>query len=440
MAEELTEEELIALSMLQSYDERQEQSQEQQEPELPKVEEEVESVIEVIEEDSVIEEPELFQIKIDSEPIGVQLKVKPLKIPLTEVEIKNLVRKELETQISKVFPEERFDVQEDAILIKFSNVTIRNEEEESLIIPELYVKLEYIFTSYITSETFYSDTIDLQKCMLFNYCMKGTASTVTQAMLNRGYAHSHLDYRDSDPEYFFRFTKFCLGDSIISTWINRLSNNFDFELFNFLLNSLEEFVRWESLDGVPYIHIRSVYQGSSSGRYDYLYDEVSRVPNEEVQVKLEEQLEYLLENECSKLFNLQLGDKKLNHSNYYVNKNNLDVIECTNGNLYYREDILKYNDNAIEFNSQESPEKDIDNCELIESYDTGYKFKEENIIFIVIEDNISSSVKKPILNINEDFYIPHKVSDNIRKALRHCRDIYVTHKIDLNEQEEQEEK
>lgn len=439
MAEELTEEELIALSMLQSYDERQEQPQEQQETELPEVEEEVESVIEVIEEDSVIEEPELFQIKIDSEPIGVQLNVKPLKLPLTEVEIKNLIRKELETQISKVFPEDRFDVQEDAILIKFSNITIKNEEDESLVIPELYVKLEYIITEYITSRTFYSDTIDLQKCLVFNYRMKGASSIVTQSMFNRGYAHSHLDYRSSDVEYFFSFSKFCLGDSVISTWINRLSNNFDFELFNFLLNSLEEFVRWESLDGVPYIHIRSVYEGGNAGKYDYLYDEVSSVPNDEVQSKLEEQLEYLLDNECSKLFTLELGSKQLNYSNYNVNKNNLNIIECANGHLYYREDVLKYNDDAIEYNNQESLEKDIDGCVVLDSYNTGYNFKGENIIFQIIEDNISSSVKKPILNINEDFYVPYKINNTITKALRNCSDIYLTHKIDLNEQEEQKE-
>ena len=135
------------------------------------------------------------------------------------------------------YGEDRVDMTNDYIMIYFPEVTVTNENNRSVVITKLYVKIPMcsdgtmggIFRmnrSEYTKEQYYSD-----------------------------YMHSHIC---GIPGNKINFLEPCLGTGPIRTTISNLCNEADLSLWELFCFELDLYVKTESLAGVPYRRLESI--------------------------------------------------------------------------------------------------------------------------------------------------------------------------------------
>lgn len=136
-------------------------------------------------------------------------------------------------------------------IIKYPFITISNSKREYHTIKDLYVKFEFASEGrMIGAFTMQRSTYSLKE-FLYNY----KHSHVGAMMLSNGRIHS----RDSIRE----FSSVCLGTGPIRDIIAGLGASYSEEGFNEIafmqfLNLLDDFVAWESLEGVPYRNLADI--------------------------------------------------------------------------------------------------------------------------------------------------------------------------------------
>lgn len=139
--------------------------------------------------------------------------------------------------LSQVYPE-KYDLQINYnninILIKFDEILITNSKNEKKIINDLYVVLQF---------NVYSKTIT-------NF--QGFRSVFSVEDAQKGYAHSHLP---GIYDNLFLPKTFCTGSTDLTVLLNDLKVEFDPIKFELLLYQIGDFIKWESLEGTPYIKI-----------------------------------------------------------------------------------------------------------------------------------------------------------------------------------------
>ena len=181
--------------------------------------------------------------------------------------LRNNVKDMMET-LEAVYPDRWSFLFEDCcrfprILIHFPCFQISNSEGYSHTIKDLFVKL-YTIIDQSTGKISFENSIS------------GFRTTLTDAELHTGYLHSHLS--SVDRSYFESFnTKdvpnrwFCLGSGETLDLLNIMNgaDEFDKNLFELFLYTLDGFVKWESLEGGPYIKLRSIQLNSENDRYKY---------------------------------------------------------------------------------------------------------------------------------------------------------------------------
>lgn len=157
------------------------------------------------------------------------------------------------------------------ILIHFPEFQIRNAHDDSHTIRDLYVILSPFF--------------DLKDNLCFKKDLYGFRTTLTELELYSGYQHSHLPSRGN---YLYRFkelqydTKFCLGSSeVVDLLLMLNSTEFDSNLFELFLLTLDSYVKWESLDGGPYIKISNIKTEFSVYKKNFrlTQDEINLITN-----------------------------------------------------------------------------------------------------------------------------------------------------------------
>ena len=173
--------------------------------------------------------------------------------------LKNNVKDMMET-LEAVYPDRwSFFFEEENrfphILIHFPCFEISNSENCKHTIRDLYVGLYPII-----------DSITGKIC--FKSGISGFRTTLTDAELNTGYLHSHLR-RFS--EFYFDFFNggrvperwFCLGSSETLDLLDIMcgAEEFDKNLFELFLYTLDSFMKWESLEGGPYIKMKYIKLG-----------------------------------------------------------------------------------------------------------------------------------------------------------------------------------
>ena len=128
--------------------------------------------------------------------------------------------------------------EKDDILIFFPELEIKNKYNEHHIIKELYVKLN------LTDE---------------NFNISGIRTKATVDEINTHYLHSHLPgqlYNNN-----LKFSNFCLGRgpliSDVSFILENRSNATE-GMWVAFCKDLDDYVRWESIDGGPYIKMSSI--------------------------------------------------------------------------------------------------------------------------------------------------------------------------------------
>ena len=157
---------------------------------------------------------------------------KELLIPYLEKNNYNFELKELEDNVN------------DVVYIKFENILIKNSKKESHLIKELFVKLQ------------------LYNGGIYIY---GGKFKYTDEELYARYRHSHLS-----SGVVGRFDRFCLGNGYLekfnyTSYIEPSEDNVI--LFFHLLN---DFLKWESLEGGPHIKMENIGNpGSPISSDDY---------------------------------------------------------------------------------------------------------------------------------------------------------------------------
>lgn len=164
-----------------------------------------------------------------------------IRVARIELEAKGKVNLEKVKVILQAIYPNRWDIIENYITIHFPEITIVNSEKGSHNIKDLWVRL-----------TFKHGTLTLSEII-------GCRTTVTVSEYKSEYRHSHLcKSRYSD------FSNFCLGSSHFAVLFQELASQFDIDNFEFFLWQLDSYVRWESLEGVPYIKITNIKKHTGS--------------------------------------------------------------------------------------------------------------------------------------------------------------------------------
>lgn len=128
------------------------------------------------------------------------------------------------------------------IVLKYNDITLTNSEGSSHFIKSIFIKLRF---NKITKR--------------FDNSIQGVRGDLSVKELNSGYSHSHLRTGQN-----FWIT-FCLGSSEIAGILTDLNDdNFNDAKFDLLLYNLEEYIKWESIEGGPYFRIANLNYGEST--------------------------------------------------------------------------------------------------------------------------------------------------------------------------------
>ena len=138
-----------------------------------------------------------------------------------------------------------------AFIIKYPFITISNSKKEHHTIKDLYVKFEFTYEGrMINAFTIQRSTYSLKE-FLYSY----KHSHVGAVLMSSGRIHSRSSIRE--------FSSVCLGTGPIRDIIAGLGASYSEEGFNEIafmqfLNLLDDFIAWESLEGVPYRHLADI--------------------------------------------------------------------------------------------------------------------------------------------------------------------------------------
>jgi len=166
----------------------------------------------------------------------------------------------MEKAAIQVFGEDYVDFTKEKVLIHFPEFDIINDEGAEHTILNLYIQLNYNFSVVGKLESFGRE-------------LRGFRTTLTYEEAYSGYLHSHLyplpqiltdDDGDIEP-ISLNSGNFCLGGSSdINTILSTLNMEFSLDQYMILLLSLDDFVRWESLNGGPYILMQDIQKFGNS--------------------------------------------------------------------------------------------------------------------------------------------------------------------------------
>lgn len=136
------------------------------------------------------------------------------------------------------FGEENVDLQELTILVHFPKVTVTNDNNRSIDITHLWVKVSLDFDGTIQG------TFQMMR------------SEYTAEQFISGYSHSHIAPINS--ENFNVWKTPCLGQGPIKATITSLSTSFSEEMWELFCLELSKYVTVESIIGGPYIFLERV--------------------------------------------------------------------------------------------------------------------------------------------------------------------------------------
>lgn len=129
--------------------------------------------------------------------------------------------------------------------IHFPEIEITNTENARQMIKDLYVRF------YLNGNVKLTEIIE-HGCT--NGYLSGLRTTYTHREYQADYAHSHLPGRTNTPH----FKKFCTGSGPIKQIIIKLAANYGSVDYQMFLHTIKNYVKHESLDGVPHRWIRNI--------------------------------------------------------------------------------------------------------------------------------------------------------------------------------------
>lgn len=141
------------------------------------------------------------------------------------------------------------------IVLKYNDITLTNSEGSSHFIKSIFIKLRF---NKITKR--------------FDNSIQGVRGDLSVKELNSGYSHSHLRTGQNF------WTTFCLGSSEIAGILTDLNDdNFNDAKFDLLLYNLEEYIKWESIEGGPYFRIANLNYGESTREMSFTNETLNEI-------------------------------------------------------------------------------------------------------------------------------------------------------------------
>lgn len=305
-----------------------------------------------------------------------------LKINYNEIEeiVKNCKNKdEILTKVS-LYDVRYVDVYE--IIIHFPEIVIKNSRKEEHLIRDLYIKINLNMNFQSTNSGSY---------------FRGCRTTITYAEYQSRYSHSHLPRIRLGEG----FKGFCLGDTTLATLCARLTHSFDEESFDLLLQSLKSYVSWESLEGGPYIKISEL-----SGN--------KQPPGNLTATK---RLQYYKKFLGQYKDSIPYNTKNIDFLQIIEISDNKDFEEMITS-IVDESDLVFYDDvtNDRFLLSGITSESEI--TEINKTYQHhGFKFKDEDIRYKCISENINEKNLKKVANPNITSYIANQLQSKINKKL-----------------------
>ena len=136
------------------------------------------------------------------------------------------------------FGEKNVDLQGNVIIVHFPKVTVTNENDRSVEITHLWVRVK------LSSDGTIDGTFQMIR------------SEITDVQFMSGYSHSHINTVNSYT--FNKWSDPCLGTGPIRNTITSLSTQFSEDMWNLFCLELSKYVTVESLDGVPYVYLERI--------------------------------------------------------------------------------------------------------------------------------------------------------------------------------------
>lgn len=154
-----------------------------------------------------------------------------------------------------------------ALIVLFPELRISNSRRQSLIIRDLYVKIDI----EIVAAGSPGDRVS-------NITLSGRRGMLSQEEYQSNYGHSHFSGNGMD-----RWSEFCLGTSDFAMIINTMKYSITQEDWDLLFLSLENYVSWESLEGGPYRNLSNVsireQSVSTSSFRDHALELIKELPS-----------------------------------------------------------------------------------------------------------------------------------------------------------------
>lgn len=220
------------------------------------------------------------------------------------------------------------------IIIKFPQITITNSSNESHEIKDLYVVLPIRLNI--------NDNIIVGR-------PEGTRGRISFAEKSSSYAHSHLPSTNFSTNYQYNTTLFCLGSGPLTDVLDRIEGtNMRIEDFEAILIFLDDFVRWESIEGVPYTYISRISEVSTRNK---IYIEDLNLKQYIWNTSIPSLIDYFKEKNTQLSFNYYKDRIVLNPEesffnsvkNYIIEKlpsySNILIVYKDEGGDYYKYDI-----------------------------------------------------------------------------------------------------
>ena len=249
-------------------------------------------------------------------------------------------------QFIDVYGEEYVDFQDRTVVVWFPEITITNSVEQSHLMRDVYLR----FQIYGGGEAH------------LTHLNRGT---VTEREYRNNYQFSHCN----TSSVYDWCNSFCFGDTPIKDLRYNLKNRdklFVFKNLKFFLESLKEYLSWESLEGVPYNKIDNVINDSNRwyrSNYEISKNDLETVYNTAISKMSSFKYDfnsdnvYLTDSSVSMLAEI-LTQEFPQHSTYYLNGNSVEEYN-TNGGYYCPSEHIEFKGEWRSFRVIKEEEEEI---------------------------------------------------------------------------------
>lgn len=149
-------------------------------------------------------------------------------------------------KLDVVFGEDNYDISEEhCVVIKMEDFTITNTLGQTHDVYGYYMQLTY---------------------QADNWQFKGTKTHWDEYELINGNPHPH-----TSSENYHDFNNICMGNGQLGMLLGQFNSmdNFDQNIFEFLLVSILPYLKWESIEGIPYLRLDDIYFHTVQNEFIY---------------------------------------------------------------------------------------------------------------------------------------------------------------------------